>query len=192
MSKNNSFSNKLKMLCNISKCFCMEKFTLKKVPFLKKVASQRKRKWNKDNVDLRSWIFIRNSTFKIREHIDKNICQQRQQLNRCKVIWDYEAENPDELDLKTGQILILMGIEEDGWWKGWNGFKFGVFPSNFVKKLYYKPKMKLRQKLSLPNNRVDEEEENENRKRKYSSDGSITLVKKHHHDFMKAIGNKKP
>ncbi|KAK7108259.1 hypothetical protein V1264_016025 [Littorina saxatilis] len=51
---------------------------------------------------------------------------------KCKVMFDYKAENEDELDLSVGQTIDFIKEVEEGWWEGMAGGKSGVFPSNFV------------------------------------------------------------
>lgn len=51
---------------------------------------------------------------------------------KAKVTFDYEAQDQDELSLKMDDIIDVLGEEEPGWWKGQQGNKIGVFPSNFV------------------------------------------------------------
>lgn len=53
----------------------------------------------------------------------------------AKVTFDYEPENPDELKLTVGDILIVINKEEEGWWEGDLNGKTGMFPSNFVELL---------------------------------------------------------
>ncbi|XP_068755634.1 uncharacterized protein [Montipora capricornis] len=50
----------------------------------------------------------------------------------AKVTFDYEAHDQDELTLKLGDIVHVLGEDEQGWWRGQLGGKRGVFPSNFV------------------------------------------------------------
>ncbi|XP_068755636.1 CD2-associated protein-like [Montipora capricornis] len=50
----------------------------------------------------------------------------------AKVTFDYEAQDQDELTLKLGDIVHVLGEDEQGWWRGQLGGKRGVFPSNFV------------------------------------------------------------
>ncbi|EDO38710.1 predicted protein, partial [Nematostella vectensis] len=49
------------------------------------------------------------------------------------VLFDYEAENADELSLVTGIEINVIREVEDGWWEGTVDGRKGVFPSNFVK-----------------------------------------------------------
>uniref|UniRef100_A0A0A9YD01 CD2-associated protein n=2 Tax=Lygus hesperus TaxID=30085 RepID=A0A0A9YD01_LYGHE len=52
----------------------------------------------------------------------------------CKVIYNYEAANPDELTLHEGDVITLITREgqDPGWWKGEYKGKVGLFPDNFV------------------------------------------------------------
>uniref|UniRef100_A0AAQ6ITP9 Osteoclast-stimulating factor 1 n=1 Tax=Anabas testudineus TaxID=64144 RepID=A0AAQ6ITP9_ANATE len=53
----------------------------------------------------------------------------------CKVLFDYQPQNEDELELKVGDILDITEEVEEGWWSGTMNGKSGLFPSNFVKEL---------------------------------------------------------
>jgi hypothetical protein len=54
------------------------------------------------------------------------------QTMRCKVLYDYDAEDETELTIKEGEILEIQG-EEDGWYYGTNtSGAGGNFPSNYV------------------------------------------------------------
>ena len=50
-----------------------------------------------------------------------------------EVEFDYEAELPDELSIKTGDIVKDVKRMEGGWWEGFINGRRGVFPDNFVK-----------------------------------------------------------
>jgi hypothetical protein len=50
----------------------------------------------------------------------------------AKVTYDYDPENDDELCLKEGNMVKVLGQEEEGWLRGELNGKTGVFPSNFV------------------------------------------------------------
>ncbi|XP_042359484.1 CD2-associated protein isoform X2 [Plectropomus leopardus] len=54
---------------------------------------------------------------------------------QCKVLFDYQPQNEDELELKVGDIVDITEEVEEGWWNGNLGGKSGLFPSNFVKEL---------------------------------------------------------
>ena len=51
---------------------------------------------------------------------------------KAKVIFPYDAQKEDELTLKVGDIVDILGTREDGWWSGQLGDKEGYFPFNYV------------------------------------------------------------
>nr|XP_061814592.1 CD2-associated protein-like [Nerophis lumbriciformis] len=52
----------------------------------------------------------------------------------CHVMFDYEARAEDELDLKTGENVVILRkeTEDEGWWEGELNGRCGFFPDNFV------------------------------------------------------------
>ncbi|XP_061609013.1 CD2-associated protein isoform X2 [Phyllopteryx taeniolatus] len=54
---------------------------------------------------------------------------------RCKVFFEYQPQNEDELELKVGDIVDITEEVEEGWWSGVINGKSGLFPSNFVKEV---------------------------------------------------------
>lgn len=54
---------------------------------------------------------------------------------RCKATFSYTPQNEDELELKIGDVIDIMGEVEEGWWEGFLNGKSGMFPSNFTKEL---------------------------------------------------------
>ncbi|XP_048202225.1 intersectin-1 isoform X3 [Perognathus longimembris pacificus] len=53
----------------------------------------------------------------------------------CQVIgmYDYTAQNDDELAFHKGQIINVLNKEDPDWWKGEVNGQVGLFPSNYVK-----------------------------------------------------------
>lgn len=51
------------------------------------------------------------------------------------VEYNYEAQEPDELTLKKGDIITEIKVMVGGWWEGKLKDKRGMFPDNFVKVL---------------------------------------------------------
>ncbi|XP_069034836.1 intersectin-1 isoform X5 [Lepisosteus oculatus] len=53
----------------------------------------------------------------------------------CQVIgmYDYVAQNDDELAFGKGQIINVLSKEDPDWWKGELNGSVGLFPSNYVK-----------------------------------------------------------
>uniref|UniRef100_A0A8C3R9E5 Intersectin-1 n=1 Tax=Cyanoderma ruficeps TaxID=181631 RepID=A0A8C3R9E5_9PASS len=56
-------------------------------------------------------------------------------LTVCQVIgmYDYNAQNDDELAFNKGQIITVLNREDPDWWKGEVNGHVGLFPSNYVK-----------------------------------------------------------
>ena len=53
-------------------------------------------------------------------------------VKQCRVLFSYQPNHEDELELKLDDVVEFMGEVEDGWWRGKLKGKMGVFPSNFV------------------------------------------------------------
>nr|XP_019585805.1 PREDICTED: intersectin-1 isoform X8 [Rhinolophus sinicus] len=53
----------------------------------------------------------------------------------CQVIgmYDYTAQNDDELAFNKGQLINVLNREDPDWWKGEVSGQVGLFPSNYVK-----------------------------------------------------------
>ncbi|TRY77358.1 hypothetical protein TCAL_00162 [Tigriopus californicus] len=51
-----------------------------------------------------------------------------------EVEFDYDAELPDELTIRSGQLITDVKQMDGGWWEGTLKGKRGVFPDNFVKR----------------------------------------------------------
>ncbi|XP_072284156.1 SH3 domain-containing kinase-binding protein 1 isoform X1 [Pyxicephalus adspersus] len=58
---------------------------------------------------------------------------ERTRRRRCQVAFSYLPQNEDELELKVGEIIEVLGEVEEGWWEGILNGKTGMFPSNFIK-----------------------------------------------------------
>ncbi|XP_040900549.1 SH3 domain-containing protein 21 isoform X2 [Toxotes jaculatrix] len=52
----------------------------------------------------------------------------------CQVMFDYKAKAEDELDLKKGDIVVIVSkeTEDEGWWEGELNGRCGFFPDNYV------------------------------------------------------------
>ncbi|KAG8450620.1 hypothetical protein GDO86_003045, partial [Hymenochirus boettgeri] len=58
---------------------------------------------------------------------------EKTRRRRCQVAFSYAPQNEDELELKVGEIIEVLGEVEEGWWEGVLNGKTGMFPSNFIK-----------------------------------------------------------
>ncbi|NXO01745.1 CD2AP protein, partial [Rhinopomastus cyanomelas] len=61
--------------------------------------------------------------------------KKRSKKRQCKVLFEYNPQNEDELELKLGDVIDIIEEVEDGWWSGTLNGTTGMFPSNFVKEL---------------------------------------------------------
>ena len=51
------------------------------------------------------------------------------------MIYSYDAEKEDELNLKVDDIVDVVCQHENGWWEGLVKGHIGLFPSNYVSAL---------------------------------------------------------
>lgn len=56
-------------------------------------------------------------------------------LPQAKVLYDYEAQDADELSLKADEIVSVTKEDPSGWWQGRLRGKEGLFPGNYVEKI---------------------------------------------------------
>lgn len=54
-------------------------------------------------------------------------------------MFSYTPIHEDELKLNVGDLINVIGEEEEGWWRGTLNNKEGVFPSNFVEEVNHPP-----------------------------------------------------
>jgi len=84
--------------------------------------------------------------------------EETEVLGIFEVIFQYSPLNEDELSLTKGEILELIGKPELKWWMGRrkkkldNGKNVGLFPTTFVKEIFYENKR-------LKKTKEEEEEE---------------------------------
>jgi len=55
------------------------------------------------------------------------------QLQTAVVLFDYKSQANDELDLKEGDVVELVGKDASGWWTGRFKGRQGLFPGNYVR-----------------------------------------------------------
>lgn len=60
-------------------------------------------------------------------------------IRQCRVVFSYNQDHEDELNLNVGEVINIIGEEEEGWWRGLLNGKEGVFPSNFVEEIVSQP-----------------------------------------------------
>jgi septal ring factor EnvC (AmiA/AmiB activator) len=60
-------------------------------------------------------------------------------LPQARVLFDYRPQQPDELELKVGDVIGIVTKDDSGWWTGTLRNVTGQFPSNFVEMVVTPP-----------------------------------------------------
>ncbi|KAJ5075862.1 proline-serine-threonine phosphatase interacting protein [Anaeramoeba ignava] len=61
--------------------------------------------------------------------------QAKSNTFKVRAIYDYQAEDETQIDLKVNQIIVVSNTEDENWWIGKIGSKEGYFPSNYVERV---------------------------------------------------------
>jgi len=64
--------------------------------------------------------------------VNKELLLIKYIFTECRVDFDYEAQEEDELCMKKGDIITDVVEKTEGWWEGSIKGKRGLFPDNFV------------------------------------------------------------
>ncbi|CAJ0579109.1 unnamed protein product, partial [Mesorhabditis spiculigera] len=56
-------------------------------------------------------------------------------IEKAIVLYDYNAERPDELSLREQSIVYILRKNDDGWYEGVHDGNTGLFPGNYVEKM---------------------------------------------------------
>lgn len=51
---------------------------------------------------------------------------------KVKALFDYEARGPTEISLKSGDVIVLISMEDEEWWEGELNGSVGYFPKLYV------------------------------------------------------------
>lgn len=54
-------------------------------------------------------------------------------LESCTAIYDFEATDDDQLEIKEGDVINVIEKGDDGWWRGEKDGRQGIFPASYVK-----------------------------------------------------------
>ena len=58
--------------------------------------------------------------------------QPKPKLPECRALYDYEAQDADELTLRPGDMVQIVRKDASGWWQGRLHGRDGLFPANYV------------------------------------------------------------
>ncbi|GAB5584463.1 SH3 domain-containing kinase-binding protein 1 isoform X4 [Prionailurus iriomotensis] len=105
---------------------------MKKDPLSSKAPEKPMHEVSAGNVLLSSETILRTNK---RVHVVGRMRYGERRRRRCQVAFSYLPQNDDELELKVGDIIEVVGEVEEGWWEGVLNGKTGMFPSNFIKEL---------------------------------------------------------
>lgn len=74
----------------------------------------------------------------VQETVQKSVPVMRQ----AKALYDFEADEENEVTFKSGHMIILLDTSHDAWWRGRNTISGleGLFPANFVEELASAPR----------------------------------------------------
>lgn len=62
--------------------------------------------------------------------------ESEEESSKAKALYDYEADESNEISFKQDEILTNIEEEYEDWWRGTNeAGESGVFPANYVKKI---------------------------------------------------------
>lgn len=56
-------------------------------------------------------------------------------LCRCQVLYEFAAEQSDQLSINPGDIINVTEKNTDGWWKGECSNRTGFFPGSYVEEI---------------------------------------------------------
>ncbi|XP_067871616.1 proline-serine-threonine phosphatase-interacting protein 1a isoform X2 [Heterodontus francisci] len=59
---------------------------------------------------------------------------QHENPNNYRVLYDYTAQNSDELDITANDIIQITSESEDGWWTASRNGRSGLVPSTYLEK----------------------------------------------------------
>jgi hypothetical protein len=91
---------------------------------------------------------------KIIEEFNKN----KKKTGKAKMLYDFKAENEDEIDCKEGDIIEVIKENFDGWTEVKLGEKRGLVPSEYFDEIYEKisvEKIEKKQKEFNPNPKMN-------------------------------------
>ena len=53
-------------------------------------------------------------------------------VGQCRVLYDYQANESDELTIHTGDVINIIDKYDVEWWQGELNGTVGIFPATYV------------------------------------------------------------
>ena len=53
-------------------------------------------------------------------------------IGQCEAVYDYSANQSDELSLQPGDVINLIDKQDQDWWHGELHGQIGMFPASYV------------------------------------------------------------
>lgn len=57
-------------------------------------------------------------------------------LPKCRCLYAYDAQDTDELSFNEGDTIEILKEDQAGWWRGRLRGKEGLFPANYIEKIW--------------------------------------------------------
>ncbi|XP_072512306.1 GRB2-related adapter protein 2 isoform X2 [Notamacropus eugenii] len=73
-----------------------------------------------------------NPTLMHRRHTDPEQLQMIGRVRWARALYDFEAEEEDELGFCTGEVVEVLDSSNPSWWTGRLNNRLGLFPANYV------------------------------------------------------------
>ncbi|XP_064613721.1 nostrin-like [Liolophura sinensis] len=56
-------------------------------------------------------------------------------IGKCRVLYEYQANQSDELSIRPGEVINIYEKQDDDWWQGELRGTVGIFPANYVQEM---------------------------------------------------------
>lgn len=64
-----------------------------------------------------------------------HVCVCQRSAMQVKAIYDFTAEEDDELGFSAGEIIEVLDHSDVSWWKGRLHGRTGLFPANYIEQI---------------------------------------------------------
>ncbi|XP_054866152.1 GRB2-related adapter protein 2b isoform X2 [Amphiprion ocellaris] len=79
--------------------------------------------YKSNSISIKSQIFLQETQTKFKASPTMQV----------RALYDFQAEETDELEFSAGDIIEVLESSDQAWWKGQLGDKTGLFPSSYAK-----------------------------------------------------------